>query len=211
MGMGTFAQDNDGRIPAKGFAVFEEKGHFQPYNFSRHAVGDNDIQIEILYAGICHSDLHHVFGDWGEEEYPMVPGHEIAGRVVAVGKNVTRFKVGDYAGIGCMIGSCRHCDACGHGLEQYCEAGGSHTQGILPFFLGDVEYGHIGSKRHCILHSHVSQTSETGHADLISLLHSCLHNGRIGCYAGTKQRGDFGYVRIPGHTDGKIFGDHVGV
>ena len=63
--MSMFAQSNDGRIPAKGFAVFEEKGHFLPYNFSRHAVGDNDIQIEILYAGICHSDLHHVFADWG--------------------------------------------------------------------------------------------------------------------------------------------------
>lgn len=115
--MSMFAQSNDGRIPAKGFAVFEEKGHFLPYNFSRHAVGDNDIQIEILYAGICHSDLHHVFADWGAEEYPMVPGHEIAGRVVATGKNVTRFKVGDYAGIGCMIGSCRHCDACEHGFR----------------------------------------------------------------------------------------------
>lgn len=83
--MNSFAQDN-GRIPAKGFAVHEANGHFQPYEFTRHAVGDNDIQIEILYAGICHSDLHHVFADWGAEEYPMVPGHEIAGRVVAVGK-----------------------------------------------------------------------------------------------------------------------------
>lgn len=125
--MSMFAQNNDGRIPTKGFAVFEAKGHFQPYNFSRHAVGDNDIQIEILYAGICHSDLHHVFADWGAEEYPMVPGHEIAGRVVATGKNVTRFKVGDYAGIGCMIGSCRHCDACEHDLEQYCEEGAIMT------------------------------------------------------------------------------------
>ena len=127
MSMSTSAQSDDGRIPAKGFAVYEEKGHFRPYKFSRHAVGDNDIQIEILYAGICHSDLHHVFADWGAEEYPMVPGHEIAGRVVAVGKNVTRFKEGDYAGIGCMIGSCRHCEACEQGLEQYCEEGAVMT------------------------------------------------------------------------------------
>lgn len=135
--MSMFAQSNDGRIPAKGFAVFEEKGHFLPYTFSRHAVGDNDIQVEILYAGICHSDLHHVFADWGAEEYPMVPGHEIAGRVVATGKNVTRFKVGDYAGIGCMIGSCRHCDACEHDLEQYCEEGAIMTYHGIDRFNGN--------------------------------------------------------------------------
>ena len=135
--MTAFAQDNDGRIPAKGFAVFEEKGHFKPYEFTRHAIGDNDIQIEILYAGICHSDLHHVFADWGKEEYPMVPGHEIAGRVVAVGKNVTKFKVGDYAGIGCMIGSCRHCDACEHDLEQYCEEGAIMTYHGIDRYNGN--------------------------------------------------------------------------
>lgn len=83
-------------------------------------MGDDDIQIDILYAGICHSDLHHVFGDWGAEEYPMIPGHEIAGRVVAVGKNVTKFRVGDYAGVGCMINSCHECEACRTDREQYC-------------------------------------------------------------------------------------------
>lgn len=134
----SFAQQTEeGRIPAKGFAVYEENGHFRPYEFTRHPVGDNDIRIEILYAGICHSDLHHVFADWGEEEYPMVPGHEIAGRVVAVGRNVTKFKVGDYAGIGCMIGSCRHCDACEHDLEQYCEEGAVMTYHGIDRFNGN--------------------------------------------------------------------------
>lgn len=116
----AFAQENN-RIPAKGLAVFSGDGQFKPYDFSRHEVGDNDIQIEILYAGICHSDVHHVRQDWGKEEFPMVPGHEIAGRVVKVGKNVTKFKLGDYAGIGCLVNSCGHCDYCKKGLEQYCK------------------------------------------------------------------------------------------
>lgn len=122
----TNGQSKD-RIPAKGLAVFEEKGKFKPYEFTRHPVGDNDIQIDILYAGICHSDLHHVKAEWGKEEYPMIPGHEIAGKVVKVGKNVKNFKVGDYAGIGCMVGSCRTCDACEHDHEQYCESGAIMT------------------------------------------------------------------------------------
>lgn len=135
--MSSFAQQNGERIPARGFAVYEEKGNFKPYEFTRRSIGDNDIQIEILYAGICHSDLHHVFADWGEEEYPMVPGHEIAGRVVAVGKNTRKFKVGDYAGIGCMIGSCRHCDACEHNLEQYCEEGAIMTYHGIDRYNGN--------------------------------------------------------------------------
>jgi uncharacterized zinc-type alcohol dehydrogenase-like protein len=108
-------------VSAKGFAVVAADGKFHPYDFQRHAVGDNKIQIDILYASICHSDVHHVHGDWGKEEYPMVPGHEIAGRVSKVGKNVTKFKVGDYAGVGCMVNSCGHCDYCKAGLEQYCK------------------------------------------------------------------------------------------
>lgn len=107
-------------IPTHGFAAFDESGVFHPYKFNRHAVGDDEIQIEILYSGICHSDLHNVHGDWRKEEYPMVPGHEIAGRVVAVGKDVTKFKVGDYAGVGCIINSCHVCDYCLNGQEHYC-------------------------------------------------------------------------------------------
>lgn len=137
MSMILSAQSNGKRIAARGLAVFEEKGHFLPYEFTRHAIGDNDIQIEILYAGICHSDLHHVFADWGKEEYPMVPGHEIVGRVVATGKNVTKFKIGDYAGIGCMVGSCRHCEACKQNLEQYCEEGAIMTYHGIDRYNGD--------------------------------------------------------------------------
>lgn len=109
------------RIPAKGFAVYEEKGSFKPFEFTRRAVGDGDVQIEILYAGICHSDLHHVRSEWGKEEYPMVPGHEIVGRVVGVGKNVTSFQVGDLAGVGCMVDSCHECPSCASHQEQYCK------------------------------------------------------------------------------------------
>lgn len=130
-------QGAEERIPAKGFAVFDGSGEFKPYEFSRHAVGDNDIQIEILYAGICHRDLHHVRQDWGKETFPMVPGHEIAGRVARIGKNVTKFKVGDYAGIGCMIGSCRECAMCRQGLEQYCEKGAVMTYHGIDRFNGD--------------------------------------------------------------------------
>ena len=118
LSLNLYAQTDS--IPTHGFAAFDESGVFHPYEFNRHAVGDDEIQIEILYSGICHSDLHNVHGDWRKEEYPMVPGHEIAGRVVAVGKDVTKFKVGDYAGVGCIINSCHVCDYCLNGQEHYC-------------------------------------------------------------------------------------------
>ncbi|RKR82890.1 putative zinc-type alcohol dehydrogenase-like protein [Mucilaginibacter gracilis] len=125
-----------GRIPAKGLAVLSGDGQFKPYSFSRHAVGDNDIQIEILYASICHSDVHHVRQDWTKETFPMVPGHEIAGRVVKVGKSVTKFKVGDYAGVGCLVNSCGHCEYCKAGLEQYCK------QAVFTYHSKDQFHDH---------------------------------------------------------------------
>ncbi|MFT3920327.1 NAD(P)-dependent alcohol dehydrogenase [Cloacibacterium sp.] len=117
--MTSFAQNN--RIPSKGLAMFSKEVAFKPYEFSRHAIGDNDILIEILYSGICHSDIHTAKSEWGNTEYPIVPGHEIAGRVTKIGKNVTKFKVGDYAGIGCIVNSCGECDPCKNGEEQFCE------------------------------------------------------------------------------------------
>ncbi len=111
------------RISAIGYAVSNKDDKFKPFSFSRHALGDNDILIEILFAGICHSDIHSARSEWHDGIYPMVPGHEIAGRVVAIGKNVTKFKIGDYAGVGCMVNSCGICEACKQSNEQFCENG----------------------------------------------------------------------------------------
>lgn len=120
----NLTQANAGqRIEAKGYAVAHKDDSFKPFSFSRHAMGEGDILIEILYAGICHSDIHSVRSEWHEGIYPMVPGHEIAGRVVAVGSKVTKFKVGDYAGVGCMVNSCGECEACKKSQEQFCENG----------------------------------------------------------------------------------------
>lgn len=94
---------NGERIPARGYAAFGKEWKFKPYTFTRHPLGQEDVLIEILYAGICHSDLHAVSGDHGSPIYPMVPGHEIMGKVVAVGSKVRKFKVGDYAGVGCIL------------------------------------------------------------------------------------------------------------
>jgi uncharacterized zinc-type alcohol dehydrogenase-like protein len=123
MAQNNHAHSHEGRVHAKGMAMFSKDGGFQPYEFTRHAVGDNDILIEILYAGICHSDIHSARSEWGETVYPIVPGHEIVGRVVQTGKNVSKFKVGDHAGIGCIVNSCRQCEYCKAGMEQFCKRG----------------------------------------------------------------------------------------
>lgn len=110
-------------IKSKGYAAKDTSGKLSPWEFERRPVGDNDILIDIKFASICHSDIHQMKGDWGPQKYPQVPGHEIAGIVAAVGKNVTKFKVGDRAGVGCMVDSCLKCDSCSHGEEQYCDNG----------------------------------------------------------------------------------------
>lgn len=134
-------KQSEDRVPAKGLAVHSHDDHFHTYEFSRHAVGDNDVQIKILYAGICHSDLHAAWDEQQEQglhaTYPMVPGHEIAGRVVKTGKNVTRFKVGDYAGIGCMVNACGKCSSCKAGKEQFCENGTVFTYNSIDHYHGN--------------------------------------------------------------------------
>jgi len=103
-----------------GYAAQSAKDVLAPYRFERRILRPDDVAIEILYCGVCHSDLHSARNDWGNSIYPMVPGHEIIGRVISVGPDVTSFKPGDHVGVGCMVDSCQHCEACEQGLEQYC-------------------------------------------------------------------------------------------
>lgn len=111
----------------RGYAAAAAKAPLAPFVFERRAPGDHDVSLEILYCGICHSDLHQARDEWGGAIFPMVPGHEIAGRVTAVGSAVTKFKVGDLAGVGCLVDSCRSCASCREGVEQFCENGATFT------------------------------------------------------------------------------------
>ncbi|TRM60967.1 chaperonin 10-like protein [Schizophyllum amplum] len=108
----------------KAYGATAPKEKLKPLTIERRAPDDDDVVIDIKYAGICHSDIHTIRGEWGEIPYPMVTGHEIAGVVRSVGKNVTKFKAGDHVGVGCMVNSCRHCDNCKDGEEQYCTGHG---------------------------------------------------------------------------------------
>lgn len=105
---------------AIGYAAYDPKKPLAPFNFERREVGANDVEIEILFCGVCHSDLHQVRDEWGNSTFPMVPGHEIVGRVTKAGSAVTKFKAGDLAGVGCLVDSCRSCPDCEDSLEQYC-------------------------------------------------------------------------------------------
>src|SRR5678816_142784 len=107
----------------KGYAAHAATEPVVPFNFERREPGPHDVQFDILYCGVCHSDLHQVRNEWGNSIYPMVPGHEIVGRVAKVGAQVKKFKVGDLAGVGCMVDSCRECNSCREGEEQYCDRG----------------------------------------------------------------------------------------
>ena len=110
-----------------GYAAQSADVPLAPFEFMRRAPRPDDVVIEVMYCGVCHSDLHQARNDWGFSQYPLVPGHEVVGRVASVGSDVTKFKPGDYAGIGCMVDSCRICHPCKEGLEQYCEEGNVQT------------------------------------------------------------------------------------
>ena len=110
-------------IPVLGYAAHSPTSDLAPFAFERRDPRPDDVTIDILYCGVCHSDLHTARNDWGGTLYPVVPGHEIIGRVTAVGPAVTKFKVGDAVGVGCLVDSCGTCEPCHHGHEQYCSGG----------------------------------------------------------------------------------------
>lgn len=130
----------------KGYAAHSPTGRLGLFDFERRSLRPDDIAIEILYCGVCHSDVHNVRNDWGNAKYPMVPGHEIVGRVLEVGSEVKRFKPGDRAGVGCLVESCRHCGACGKGWEQYCENGATYTYNHSDPIDGTRTYGGYSEK-----------------------------------------------------------------
>ncbi len=128
-------------IKAFGYAAQDATTPLSPFSFERRDPGERDVQIEILYCGVCHSDLHTVRAEWGSTIYPCLPGHEIVGRVTSVGNGVRKFKAGDLVGVGCMVDSCRTCRSCREGLEQYCEVGFTGTYNSPEQGTGANTYG----------------------------------------------------------------------
>jgi uncharacterized zinc-type alcohol dehydrogenase-like protein len=132
-------------IPVKGYAAQDAETDLAPWDFERREVGPHDVQFEILFCGVCHSDLHQIKNDWFPGIFPMVPGHEIVGRVVKVGDHVKNFKVGDLAGTGCMVDSCQVCENCKRDLEQYCLEGNTGTYNAMERDGSSPTYGGYSS------------------------------------------------------------------
>ena len=125
----------------KAFGTAAADKPLQPIQIRRRMVGTHDVEMEILYCGICHSDLHQIKNDFGGTAYPIVPGHEIVGRVTAVGDHVKDFKVGELAAVGCIVDSCGHCEYCKDDIEQFCDEGATYSFNSPDKVLGGVTYG----------------------------------------------------------------------
>jgi uncharacterized zinc-type alcohol dehydrogenase-like protein len=126
---------------AKGYAAESANSKLAPMSFERREPRPDDVSIEIDYCGVCHTDIHFAQNDWGVSQFPVVPGHEIIGRVTAVGPDVINYKVGDTVGVGCMVDSCRTCSSCESGLEQYCAEGMTGTYNGVDRHDGSITYG----------------------------------------------------------------------
>ncbi|KAK4709913.1 hypothetical protein R3W88_004426 [Solanum pinnatisectum] len=125
--------------PVSGWAAHDSSGKITPFNFKRRENGENDVTIKILYCGMCHTDIHHVKDDWGITKYPVVPGHEITGIITKVGSNVSKFKIGDRVGVGCLAATCLKCEYCDRSQENYCDQVEFTYNGI--FWDGSITYG----------------------------------------------------------------------
>ncbi|NLQ17155.1 NAD(P)-dependent alcohol dehydrogenase [Marinomonas sp. M1K-6] len=126
---------------AKAYAAQSATTPLAPFSFERRALREDDVKIDILYCGVCHSDIHVAESDWGPSNYPIVPGHEIVGKVTQVGNKVSKYKIGDVVGVGCMVDSCQHCSHCAADLEQYCDKGFVGTYGFNDLIDGTLTYG----------------------------------------------------------------------
>jgi alcohol dehydrogenase (NADP+) len=126
---------------AKAFAAQSQTSRLAPFSIQRREPGAHDVQIKILYCGICHTDVHIARNEWGETTYPVVPGHEIVGRVIKTGGDVKKFKEGDIAAVGCLVDSCRECENCRDDLEQFCSSGATFTYNAPDKKYGGVTYG----------------------------------------------------------------------
>jgi uncharacterized zinc-type alcohol dehydrogenase-like protein len=126
---------------SKGYAATDPKTPLAPHSFIRREPGPTELAIDILFCGVCHSDLHMARNEWGQSIYPMVPGHEIVGRVTAAGSSVKKFKAGDIAAVGVIVDSCRHCDPCGRGEEHYCLEGATLTYAAKDRVDGSITMG----------------------------------------------------------------------
>lgn len=135
-----------GPYPAQAYGASNAKSPLGPLQIERRTLGSHDVLLDILYCGVCHSDIHVVRSEWGPSEYPVVPGHEIIGRVQAVGSAVTKFKVGDIGGVGCMVDSCGTCAHCVADLKQYCEKGNTQTYGSPDKISGGHTLGGYSDK-----------------------------------------------------------------
>jgi uncharacterized zinc-type alcohol dehydrogenase-like protein len=154
-------------IATRGFATNGPDARFGPFDFARRELGPNDILIDILYCGICHSDIHQARAEWEPmvpSIYPMVPGHEIVGRVSRVGSDVTKFKEGDFAGIGCFVDSCGECGACTSGIEQYCVRGSAQTYNSTEMDRKTPTYG--GYSTHYVIDQDYALKVNAPEADL---------------------------------------------
>jgi uncharacterized zinc-type alcohol dehydrogenase-like protein len=139
--LASLALNDRNMIDTTGYAASSADAPLAPFSFARREPGPRDVRIDIQYCGVCHSDLHTARAEWAGTVFPVVPGHEIVGRVTAVGRDAKKHGVGDLVGVGCMVDSCRECASCREGLEQYCERGNTGTYNSPDKHTGGVTYG----------------------------------------------------------------------